>query len=85
MRTMWWAATGGSGLQAIDTMTNQFGVRPERIVFANVICAPEGLRVMAEKYPSVRIVTAWIDERLNDDKYIVPGLGDFGDRFFDSV
>jgi uracil phosphoribosyltransferase len=71
-------ATGGSALTAIDVLVgDQYKVAPEKIIFANMICAPEGLKIMAEKYPQIKIVTVAIDERLNDDKFIVPGLGEF--------
>jgi uracil phosphoribosyltransferase len=70
---------------AIDTLVSQFQVDPEKIIFANMICAPEGLRAMAEAYPQVKIVTACVDECLNAEKFIVPGLGDYGDRFFNTA
>lgn len=76
-------ATGGSAVKAIQTMVEQ-GVNPAKIVFANMICAPEGLAVMAETYPMVKIVTVCVDESLNKEKYIVPGLGDYGDRYFNT-
>jgi uracil phosphoribosyltransferase len=78
-------ATGGSSLVALNTLVNEYGVKPERIVFANVISCPEGLDVLAKEFPDVRIVTAWVDEGLNEDKFILPGLGDYGDRFFNTV
>jgi uracil phosphoribosyltransferase len=74
-------ATGGSACKAIDELVKA-GVHPERIVFVNVVCCPEGLKRMAKAWPQVRIITAAVDEKLNGDKYIVPGLGDFGDRYF---
>jgi len=74
-------ATGGSACKAIDELVKA-GVDPTRIVFVNVVCCPEGLRRMAAEWPQVRIITAAVDEKLNSDKYIVPGLGDFGDRYF---
>jgi uracil phosphoribosyltransferase len=76
-------ATGGSALMAIQTLL-EHGVDPTNIVFANMICAPEGLQVMTKAYPMIKIVTVCVDEYLNDDKYIVPGLGDYGDRFFNT-
>jgi uracil phosphoribosyltransferase len=76
-------ATGGSAIMAVQTLC-EHGVAPENIIFANMICAPEGLRAMAESYPMIKIVTACVDDALNDDKYIVPGLGDYGDRFFNT-
>jgi uracil phosphoribosyltransferase len=76
-------ATGGSAMKAIQTLV-EHGVNPSNIVFANMICAPEGLKIMAETYPMVKIVTVCVDESLNEDKYIVPGLGDYGDRYFNT-
>ena len=68
-------ATGGSAIKALEVLCNDYKVQPSRIVFANMICAPEGLRALAQAYPSVKIVTACVDEKLNDEKFIVPGLG----------
>ena len=78
-------ATGGSAKMAIDVLVAGFQVVPEKIIFANMICAPEGLRALAEAYPQVKIVTACVDQCLNDEKFIVPGLGDYGDRFFNTL
>jgi uracil phosphoribosyltransferase len=78
-------ATGGSAIMAIETLVSKYQVDPSKIIFANMICAPEGLEVMAKAYPQVKIVTACIDEKLNEEKYIVPGLGDYGDRFFNTT
>ena len=78
-------ATGGSAMMALDILTVKYKIPARRIVFANMICAPEGLKVLAKAYPKVKIVTACIDSHLNDDKFIVPGLGDYGDRFFNTV
>jgi uracil phosphoribosyltransferase len=78
-------ATGGSAIMALNVLVNQYGVDPDRIVFCNMICAPEGLQAVAQAYPQVKIVTACIDQGLNDEKYIVPGLGDYGDRYFDTL
>ena len=58
------------------------GVAEESITFLNVVSCPEGLRALAAKAPGVRIVTAAVDERLNESKFIVPGLGDYGDRYY---
>lgn len=60
------------------------GVSQERIIFVNVVACPEGLGRLAEAYPLVRVVTTAVDPKLNEHKYIVPGLGDFGDRYFDT-
>jgi uracil phosphoribosyltransferase len=58
------------------------GVSEEQIVFLNVVSCPEGLKLLSERFPKMRIVTSAIDSGLNGDKYILPGLGDFGDRYF---
>ena len=78
-------ATGGSACAALKILVGEHCVNPERIVFANVICCPEGLERVFTEFPQVRIVTCWVDDELNEDKYIVPGLGDYGDRFFNTV
>lgn len=75
-------ATAGSAIAALDLLCQVKHVDPSNITFATIICAPEGLSVLARKYPKVKIVTAAIDKGLNDEKFIVPGLGDFGDRFY---
>ena len=77
-------ATGGSVCRAISELVSA-GVAPERIVFINVVCCPEGLQRLEKAWPQVTIVTAAVDERLNSAKYIVPGLGDFGDRYYGTV
>jgi uracil phosphoribosyltransferase len=77
-------ATGGSAIRAIRVLCEDYRVSPQEIIFANMICAPEGLKALAKAYPEVRTVTACIDEKLNEDKFIVPGLGDYGDRFFNT-
>ena len=63
-------ATGGSSITALDILVVEYGVDPTRIVFANVICCPEGLEALAKKYPTIKIVTCWIDSGMNSDKYI---------------
>ena len=78
-------ATGGSAKAAIDVLVKDYGVQTNRIVFANMICCPEGLKAMEDAYPEIKIVTACVDDCLNEEKYIVPGLGDYGDRFFNTV
>jgi len=75
-------ATGHSGSAAI-TMLEERGAR--NLTFVCIIAAPEGVKTIQAAHPSVRIVTAAIDERLNDHGYIVPGLGDAGDRMFGST
>lgn len=75
-------ATGGSANMAIDVLTVKYRIQARNIIFANVICCPEGLKALGESYPRVKIVTAMVDSHLNKQKFIVPGLGDYGDRFF---
>jgi uracil phosphoribosyltransferase len=74
-------ATGGSAIMAIETLL-QHGVKEEKILFLNLIAAPEGIKVITQAFPRVHIVTTEIDEKLNEVKFIVPGIGDFGDRYF---
>ncbi len=72
-------ATGGSGAMALDLIKEAGGVEPRMIC---VVAAPEGVRVIEERHPEVRIFAAALDEGLNERAFIVPGLGDFGDRLF---
>lgn len=74
-------ATGGSATTAIKELLKA-GAREEQILFLNTVSCPEGLRVLAKECPGVRILTTAIDEGLNEQKFIVPGLGDFGDRYY---
>ena len=72
-------ATGGSAADAIDSL-KRHGCSKIRLM--NLVAAPEGVRHMQERHPDVDIYVAAIDECLNDKAYIVPGLGDAGDRIF---
>ncbi len=72
-------ATGGSGSAAI-TMLKKRGVK--KIKFLSIISAPVGLKKIESDHPDVEIYTAKCDEKLNDNGYIVPGLGDAGDRIY---
>ena len=78
-------ATGGWSTTALRILVEEYGVEPHRIVFANVVCCPEGLRLLAREFPLVDIITCAVDKELNENKYIVPGLGDYGDRYFNTV
>jgi uracil phosphoribosyltransferase len=73
-------ATGGSTLAALDLIRERSG---RRVRMINLIAAPEGIRRVKKRYPDVPIFTAAIDRKLNAKAYIVPGLGDAGDRLFD--
>lgn len=74
-------ATGGSAVAAVDII-KKLGPAPENIRFVSVLSAPEGIASLTEQHPGVKIYTGAVDERLNDKAYIVPGLGDAGDRTF---
>ncbi|KAI1214955.1 uracil phosphoribosyltransferase [Annulohypoxylon truncatum] len=74
-------ATGGSAIMAVDVLKSR-GVPEERILFLNLIASPQGVQNFATKFPKLRVVTAFIDQGLDEKNYIIPGLGDFGDRFY---
>jgi uracil phosphoribosyltransferase len=72
-------ATGGSVVAAIDMLKKQgYG----NIVLISIISAPEGIKVVEDAHPDVQIFTGSVDEYLDDNKYIIPGLGDAGDRLY---
>ncbi len=77
-------ATGGSALGTINLFINK-KIKEEDIVFISLLSAPEGIKNVQEKFPNIKIITANVDKCLNDKAYIVPGLGDAGDRFFNSL
>lgn len=72
-------ATGGSAIDAIELLKSK-GVK--KIKFLSIIGAPEGIERVEREHPDVQIYCAHIDDHLNENKYIVPGLGDAGDRIF---
>jgi uracil phosphoribosyltransferase len=74
-------ATGGSAAQCVDQL-KQRGAK--EIAMICIVAAPEGIALMQETHPDVDIVTAAVDRQLNEKKYILPGLGDFGDRLFNT-
>jgi len=78
-------ATGGSALCALSILIQEGQVPPDNIIFVCVVAAPEGIRAVHTRHPEVKIVTGAIDTGLNEDKYIVPGLGDFGDRWYNTT
>lgn len=72
-------ATGGSVVAAIDMLKKQgYG----NIILISIISAPEGIKVVEDAHPDVQIFTGSVDEYLDDNKYIIPGLGDAGDRLY---
>ena len=72
-------ATGGSAIDAINLIKKHGG---KMIKFMCIIAAPEGVKALHEAHPDVKIYIGHLDERLNENDYIVPGLGDAGDRIF---
>ena len=72
-------ATGGSAIMAIDLLKRRGATN---IKFVCLVSAPEGIKALQEAHPDVDIYTAGLDEKLNEEGYIVPGLGDAGDRLF---
>lgn len=72
-------ATGGSAIDAIAQIKKR---NPKSIKFIGIIAAPEGLKALQQAHPDVDIYCAAMDEKLNDHGYIIPGLGDAGDRIF---
>jgi uracil phosphoribosyltransferase len=75
-------ATGGSAAYAAKCL---YDAGASDITLISVVAAPEGVEFLAKTHPSIRIVTAALDRELNDRKFILPGLGDFGDRLFGTM
>ncbi|CAJ0769067.1 24036_t:CDS:1, partial [Entrophospora sp. SA101] len=69
--------TGGSALKAIEVLL-EYGVLEDKILFLNLLCCPEGIKAVTEKYKKLKIITSFIDQGLDEKKYIIPGIGDFG-------
>lgn len=74
-------ATGGSAVAAIDALLKR-GAQPNSIKFCCLVAAPEGVETLRSAHPEIDIYAAALDERLNEHGYILPGLGDAGDRLF---
>lgn len=77
-------ATGGSAIMAIDSLVKR-NVKAESIKFVCLVAAPEGVKALQDAYPEVDIFSGALDEKLNEDGYILPGLGDAGDRLFGTL
>ena len=75
-------ATGGSATAAIEVLKKWGAVHPVRIKLVNLICSPEGVRAVEEAHPDVQVYAAALDRGLNERGYIMPGLGDAGDRLY---
>lgn len=74
-------ATGNSAKHAVDVLLRH-DIPLDKISFMALVCAPEGVKVLHDAYPEIPIYVAALDEKLNENAYIVPGLGDAGDRLF---
>jgi len=74
-------ATGNSAVHAVDVLKNR-GVSDEQIIFHALVAAPEGVTIFQAAHPGVKLYVASLDERLDEHAYILPGLGDAGDRIF---
>jgi len=74
-------ATGYSAASAVDSL-NKRGVADKNIRMMHLVAAPEGVKVLTERHPKIPIYVAALDSHLNENAYIVPGLGDAGDRLF---
>ena len=77
-------ATGGSAIAPIDSVLER-GAKVENVKFICIVAAPEGVKALKEAHPDVEIYTAALDEKLNEDAYIIPGLGDAGDRLYGTL
>lgn len=77
-------ATGNSAVHAIDVLIGR-GVSVDKISMMTLVSAPEGVKTVHARHPGVKIFTASLDSHLNEHAYIVPGLGDAGDRIFGTV
>lgn len=75
-------ATGVSAISALNQLVSKYNVPEENITFVCIVAAPEGVKALQEAHPNVDIYTAALDEGLNEHGYILPGLGDAGDRIF---
>lgn len=74
-------ATGNSAVAAVDILLRH-GAQPSKIKFMSLVASPEGVRVFNKKYANIPIYTASLDDKLDENAYILPGLGDAGDRLF---
>lgn len=77
-------ATGGSANLALDRLKS-LGQDLTKALLISILAAPEGVRALKSRHPEVRLILGAVDEKLDAKKFIVPGLGDFGDRFFGTL
>ncbi len=76
-------ATGGTAVKTLKILVDK-DIKQENIVFVALVSAPEGLQTIRSHFEKINIIVAAQDEKLNSEKFILPGLGDFGDRYFGS-
>ncbi len=74
-------ATGNSAAKAIKVLLLK-GVQEEKILFLSLVAAPEGITKICSEFPKVKVITSEIDDRVGDDSHVVPGVGEFGERYF---
>eukprot|EP00128_Syssomonas_multiformis_P007067 Colp12_sorted_trinity150504_noHs@9617 len=74
-------ATGGTLCEAIEVLLD-YGVKEENILFLTLIAAPEGINKICSRYPRITIVSTALETSLDQEAYTVPGIGDFGERYF---
>ncbi|GAU32224.1 hypothetical protein TSUD_278040 [Trifolium subterraneum] len=74
-------ATGNSAIKAISLLLTK-GVPESNIIFLNLIASPQGINAVFERFPMIKLVTSEIDATLNENSRVIPGLGEFGDRYF---
>lgn len=77
-------ATGGSASSAISLLKGN-GYSENQIIFVSILAAKQGHDILQNSFPSIKIISVHKDPELNDKKFIIPGFGDFGDRFFGTV
>lgn len=73
--------TGATALMAIRVLL-EHGVAEDKIIFLTLVAAPEGLRALGYTFPTLKVLAAEVDETVDDKFYILPGIGNFGDRYF---
>ncbi len=74
-------ATGGSAIATINTL-KEHNVPENKVIFINLVSVPEGIDQVLSTFPEIKIITAEVDQGLNEQAFILPGLGDFGDIYF---
>lgn len=74
-------ATGNSIFLVLEKLLNK-GAKLENIIIANILCSPSGVEKVLNKYPNLKIVTGSIEQGMNGESFMIPGVGDFGDRYF---